>query len=61
MKEYLLEQHGCEWQGCGRKFDDDRYLEFDHNMPRADGGINHISVAFCYAGRAIEPRATRSR
>ena len=43
MKGYLPEQHDSEWRGCGRKFDDDRYFEFDHNMPQADGGINHIS------------------
>ncbi len=30
-------------QGCDRPFDDSRYLQLDHNTPRADGGINHIS------------------
>ena len=24
-------------------FDDPRYLQLDHNTPRSDGGINHIS------------------
>ncbi len=43
MYEHLLEQHGCRCQGCDRLFDDPRYLELDHNTPRADGGINHIS------------------
>ena len=43
MYEHLLDQHGSRCQGCDRIFDDSRYLELDHNTPRADGGINHIS------------------
>ena len=43
MYDYLLEQHGLRCQGCDRVFDDHRYLELDHNTPRADGGINHVS------------------
>lgn len=43
MYEHLLEQQGMRCQGCDRVFDDPRYLELDHNVPRADGGINHIS------------------
>ena len=43
MVEKLLKQDGIKCQGCDRKFDDPRYLELDHNTPRADGGINHIS------------------
>ena len=43
MYEHLLDQHGSRCQGCDRVFDDQRYLELDHNTPRADGGINHIS------------------
>ncbi len=43
MYEHLLDQHGSRCQGCDRVFDDSRYLELDHNTPRADGGINHIS------------------
>ena len=43
MYEYLLKQKGSKCQGCERTFDDRRYLELDHNTPRADGGINHIS------------------
>ncbi len=42
-RAFLLKQHGCVCQGCNRSFDDDRYLELDHNTPRADGGWNHIS------------------
>ena len=43
MYEHLLEQHGPKCQGCNRVFDDPRYLELDHNTPRSDGGLNHIS------------------
>ena len=43
MYKLLLTQKGCKCQGCDRKFDDPRYLELDHNTPRSDGGINHIS------------------
>ena len=43
MYEYLLAQHGPRCQGCDRKFDDSRYLELDHNTPRSDGGLNHIT------------------
>ena len=43
MYAFLLTQHGATCQGCERAFDDPRYLELDHNTPRADGGINHIS------------------
>ena len=41
--EFLLEQKGSKCQGCDREFDDSRYLELDHNTPRSDGGLNHIS------------------
>ena len=43
MYDYLLTQHGPKCQGCDREFDDPRYLELDHNTPRSDGGLNHIS------------------
>ena len=43
MYKYLVEQHGTKCQGCDRTFDDQRYLQLDHNTPRADGGLNHIS------------------
>ena len=43
MYNYLLEQNGKKCQGCNRTFDDPRYLELEHNTPRSDGGINHIS------------------
>ena len=50
MLETLLEQHGYKCQGCDRSFDDARYLELDHNTPRADGGINHISNRILLCG-----------
>ncbi len=43
MYEHLLDQYGSRCQGCDRVFDDPRYLELDHNTPRSDGGMNHIS------------------
>ncbi|MCY3555204.1 MAG: DNA methyltransferase [Gemmatimonadetes bacterium] len=43
MYEHLLDQKGPKCQGCDRVFDDPRYLELDHNTPRSDGGLNHIS------------------
>ena len=50
MYEHLLEQHGPRCQGCDRTFDDPRYLELDHNTPRADGGWNHISNRILLCG-----------
>ena len=43
MKQFLIQNEGIVCKGCLRKFDDDRYLDLDHNVPRSDGGINHIS------------------
>ena len=43
MYEFLIRQYGSECQGCERSFNDPRYLELDHNTPRSDGGLNHIS------------------
>ncbi len=43
MYEHLLDQFGSRCQGCDREFDDPRHLELDHNTPRSDGGLNHIS------------------
>ena len=50
MYEHLLEQNGPVCQGCRRRFDDKRYLELDHNTPRSDGGINHISNRILLCG-----------
>lgn len=41
--EILLSERGIVCQGCDRRFDDRRYLELDHNTPRSDGGLNHVS------------------
>lgn len=50
MYDILLSQQGTKCQGCDRKFDDPRYLELDHNTPRADGGPNHISNRILLCG-----------
>ena len=50
MYEHLLEQHGPRCQGCDRAFDDPRYLELDHNIPRSDGGINHVTNRILLCG-----------
>ena len=50
MYEFLLTQHGQKCQGCDRTFDDPRYLELDHNTPRSDGGINHVSNRILLCG-----------
>ena len=50
MKEILLSPHGPKCAGCDRLFDDERYLELDHNTPRSDGGINHISNRILLCG-----------
>ncbi len=50
MMEFLLEQYALKCQGCDRVFDDPRYLELDHNTPRADGGWNHIDNRILLCG-----------
>ena len=50
MYEHLLDQHGPRCQGCDRSFDDSRYLELDHNIPRSDGGINHVTNRILLCG-----------
>ena len=50
MYKHLLGQHGIKCQGCDRTFDDPRYLELDHNTPRSDGGLNHISNRILLCG-----------
>jgi len=50
MYAHLLEQHGSRCQGCYRDFDDPRYLQLDHNVPRSDGGLNHISNRILLCG-----------
>ncbi len=50
MYEFLLAQSGPRCQGCDRTFDDPRYLELDHNTPRSDGGLNHVSNRILLCG-----------
>ena len=50
MYEFLLTQYGFKCRGCNRAFDDPRYLELDHNTPRSDGGLNHISNRILLCG-----------
>ena len=42
MIDALVEEHGMHCQGCGFAFPHRRYIELDHNLPRADGGKNDI-------------------
>ena len=50
MYKHLLSQDGPRCHGCDRVFDDPRYLDLDHNTPRTDGGINHISNRILLCG-----------
>ena len=50
MYEALLASQSAKCQGCDRVFDDPRYLELDHNIPRSDGGLNHISNRILLCG-----------
>ena len=43
IKNLLVGENGLVCSGCNRGFDDPSYLEVDHNAPRSDGGIDHIS------------------
>ena len=50
MYNILLSHEGKKCQGCDRKFDDERYLQLDHNTPRSDGGMNHLSNRILLCG-----------
>ena len=52
MKAFLIQQDGgvITCKGCHRVFDDPRYLDLDHNTPRADGGLNHVSNRLLLCG-----------
>ena len=50
MKAFLVQRHGVECRGCLRRFDDPRYLDLDHNTPRSDGGLNHVSNRLLLCG-----------
>lgn len=43
MEMKIREAGGSFCAGCDREFPHPSYLELDHNVPRADGGINHHS------------------
>ena len=58
-REFLLKQDGCVCQGCFRPFDDDRYLELDHNRPRSDGGWNHIDNRVLLCGPCNRLKSNR--
>ena len=59
MYEFLLDQHGSRCMGCERRFDDPRYLELDHNTPRSDGGLNHISNRILLCGPCNRLKSNR--
>ena len=42
MLDFLIKQTGPVCQGCYLAAPDKRYLQLDHNLPRADGGSNDI-------------------
>ena len=50
MIAILIEENGLVCEGCDREFDDPLYLELDHNTPRSDGGVNHISNRLLLCG-----------
>ena len=50
MKALLVHNNGIVCAGCDRRFDDARYLQFDHNAPRSQGGPNHISNRLLLCG-----------
>ncbi len=50
MVDILIGEHGITCQGCDREFDDPRYLDLDHNTPRSQGGLNHISNRLLLCG-----------
>ena len=50
MYAQLLVEHGRKCKGCDRSFDDPRYLELDHRLPRSEGGSNELSNRILLCG-----------
>ena len=50
MFDLLVQEWGLVCRGCNRLFDDPLYLQLDHNTPRSDGGLNHISNRMLLCG-----------
>ena len=59
MYDFLLTHYGLQCQGCGRIFDDVRYLELDHKTPRSDGGSDHISNRILLCGPCNRAKGNR--
>ena len=59
MFDHLIAQHGQRCQGCNRSFDAPRYLQLDHNTPRADGGLNHITNRVLLCGPCNQLKSHR--
>ena len=59
MLERLIEQEGIICQGCYRVFDDERYLELDHNLPRTDGGENAIRNRILLCGPCNKAKSNK--
>lgn len=59
MVNVLMVNNGMVCQGCDRQFDDPLYLELDHNTPRSDGGLNHISNRLLLCGPCNRIKSNR--
>ena len=56
---FIVAQSDMAWQGCDREFDDPLYIELDHNTPRSDGGLNHISNRLLLCGPCNRIKSNR--